>query len=379
MNNEQNNINETNNIVETEGVVSNNEEKNETLNNFNESIPTQEKTTSLLEESSVEQPIKVTPVTNTFEPKTITKQKEKKKSGVLVYIIIIILMVLSCLAAYYYWVILPTKNGEVSDTILYTKETLPRLDASLATQPLVDAFVLDFTGKTVEEMGVEYSNTDPAYTKLINNEADLIVVTEPSADELKRAEEKNVELEVTKVVNEGFIFFVNKDNKVDSLTLEEIRKIYSGEITNWKEVGGADAEIIAYQRPENSGSQTGLYSLVMKELPVKARTPKEKVELTMLGIIEYVADYKNGLDAIGYSYYYYANEMYYNEDLKYLGINGIKPTYETIKDESYPILTAYYIVTRKGETNANVLKLKNDMLSKRGQVVATKAGYVPCK
>ena len=163
------------------------------------------------------------------------------------------------------------------------------------------------------------------------------------------------------------------------MTFDEIRKIYSGEITNWKEVGGDDAEIIAYQRPENSGSQTGLYSLVMKELPVKARTPKEQVTLSMAGIIEYVSDYENGLNAIGYSYYYYANEMYYSEDLKYLGINGIKPTYETIKDESYPILTAYYIVTRKDETNENALKLKEDMLSKRGQEVATSAGYVPCK
>ena len=309
----------------------------------------------------------------------LNREPNSKKSGILSYAVLILLMVISCILAYYFLIVKAPKKEEITDDILYTKETLPRVDASLATQPLVDAFVLNFTGKTTKEMGVEYSNTDPAYTKLINNEADLIVVTEPSADELKRASDANVELEVTKVVNEGFVFFVNKDNKVDSLTFEEIRKIYSGEITNWSEVGGADAEIIAYQRPENSGSQTGLYSLVMKELPVKARTPKEQVTLSMAGIIEYVSDYENGLDAIGYSYYYYANEMYYNENLKYLGINGIKPTYDTIKDESYPILTAYYIVTRKDETNENVLKLKEDMLSKRGQEVATKAGYVPCK
>lgn len=309
----------------------------------------------------------------------LNREPNSKKSGILSYAVLILLMVISCILAYYFLIVKAPKKEEITDDILYTKETLPRVDASLATQPLVDAFVLNFTGKTTKEMGVEYSNTDPAYTKLINNEADLIVVTEPSADELKRASDANVELEITKVVNEGFVFFVNKDNKVDSLTFEEIRKIYSGEITNWSEVGGADAEIIAYQRPENSGSQTGLYSLVMKELPVKARTPKEEVTLSMAGIIEYVSDYENGLDAIGYSYYYYANEMYYNENLKYLGINGIKPTYDTIKDESYPILTAYYIVTRKDETNENVLKLKEDMLSKRGQEVATKAGYVPCK
>ena len=201
-------------------------------------------------------------------------EPNSKKSGILGYAVIIMLMAFSCIVAYYYLVVLPKTKENKTDEILFTKETLPGVDASLATQPLMDAFVLNFTGKTTEEMGVEYSNTDPAYTKLINNEADLIVVTEPSEDELKRASDANVELEVTKVVNEGFVFFVNKNNKVDSLTFEEIRKIYSGEITNWKEVGGDDTEIIAYQRPENSGSQTGLYSLVMKELPVKARTPK---------------------------------------------------------------------------------------------------------
>lgn len=308
------------------------------------------------------------------------EQKVQKNNGFIGYIILIIIMIASCIAVSF---LLnkkeEKKEEEISTEILYTKETLPRVDASLATQPLMDALVLDFTGKTTKELGIEYTNTDPAYTKLVNNETDLIIVTEPSADELQRAKDANVELEVTKVVNEGFVFFVNKDNPVESVTFEEIRKIYSGEITNWNQVGGKDAEIIAYQRPENSGSQTGLYSLVMKGLPVKEISPKETKELTMAGIIEYVADYNNGIDSVGYSYYYYANEMYYNENLKYLGIDGVKPTYKTIKDESYPILTAYYIVTRKGETNKNVLSLKENMLSKRGQQVATKAGYVPCK
>ena len=307
------------------------------------------------------------------------EQREPKKTSIWGYILLIILMLISSALAYYFLIEKKEEPEVISTDILYTEETFPRVDASLATQPLMDAFVLNFTGKTTNEMGVEYSNTDPAYTKLINNEADLIVVTEPSEDELKRASDANVELEVTKVVNEGFVFFVNKDNEIDSLTFDQIKQIYTGEITNWKELGGKDAEIIAYQRPENSGSQTGLYSLVMKGTPVKIPTPKESVNLSMAGIIEYVSNYENGLDSIGYGYYYYANEMYYNDNIKYLGINGVKPTYETIKDESYPILTAYYIVTRKNETNENVLKLKEDMLSKRGQEVATSAGYVPCK
>lgn len=266
---------------------------------------------------------------------------------------------------------------ETSSEILFTAETLPRVDASLATQPLMDAFIKNFTGKTVEELGIEYSNTHPAYIKLINNETDLIVVTEPSEEELALAAEKGIELEVTKVVNEGFAFFVNKNNPVSNVSFDDIVKIYTGEITNWKDLGGNDAEIIAYQRPENSGSQTGLYNLVLKGKEVKIPTIKESVTLSMAGIVDYVASYDNAIDAIGYGFYYYVNTMYYNDQLKYLAIDGVAPTYNTIQDETYPILSAYCIVTRKGDENENVALLKKAMLSRRGQYVASEAGYVP--
>jgi len=266
---------------------------------------------------------------------------------------------------------------ETSSETLFTNETLPRIDASLATQPLMDAFVKNFTGKTTEELGVEYSNTHPGYVKLINNEADLIVVTEPSEEELALAAEKGIELEVTKVVNEGFAFFVNKDNPVSDISFDNLVKIYTGEITNWKDLGGNDAEIVAYQRPENSGSQTGLYNLVLKGKEVKIPTIKETVTLSMAGIIDYVASYDNAIDSIGYGFYYYVNTMYYNENLKYLAINGVAPTYDTIQSGTYPILSAYYIVTRKGDENENVKFLKKAMLSRRGQYVASEAGYVP--
>ena len=305
-------------------------------------------------------------------------KKRSNKNGIGIFLILVLLILGSCVLVYF-GVNHFFQAEEISNEILFTSENLPRFDASLATQPLVDAFILNFTGKTTKELNVEYTNTHPGYVKLVNNETDLIVVTEPSEEELALAKEKGIELEVTKVVNEGFVFFVNKENKVNGVTFKNLQKIYTGEITNWKDLGGEDKEIIAYQRPVNSGSQTGLLSLVMKGLPVKIPTVKESVNLTMAGIIDYVANYENGIDAIGYSYYYYANEMYKNDQLKYLAIDGVEPNYETIQNETYPILTAYYIVTRKNETNENVLKLKKSMLSKRGQLVASEAGYVPVK
>lgn len=276
-----------------------------------------------------------------------------------------------------------SKEETITNEKLYTLENYPKVDASLATQPLANAFIKNFTGEEIDETTLGYSNTHPGYVKLINDEVDLIIVTEPSQEELQLAKEKGVELEVIPVVREGFVFYVNAENKVESLTVEQIQKIYTGEITNWKEVGGEDQPIIPYQRPVNSGSQTGMLSLVMKGLPLM-EAPKEKLVDTMYEIVNLVSNYQNGKNALGYSYYYYANTMFQTIDkeiannIKMLGINGVKPNNQTIKDSTYPFRTAYYIVINKadGENSASRI-LARQMLSARGQKVAEEAGYVP--
>lgn len=277
-------------------------------------------------------------------------------------------------------------NEEITNEKLYEMENYPKVDASLATQPLTDAFAKNFIGEEVlAENVINYSNTHPAYIKLINDEVDLIVVTEPSEEELQLAKDKGVELEVIPVVKEGFVFYVNSNNTVENLTTEQIQKIYTGEITNWKQVGGADEDIIPYQRPVNSGSQTGMLSLVMKNLKLMD-APKENLIDTMEEIINLVSSYKNGKNSIGYSYYYYATTMFQTIDetvasnIKLLGIDGVKPNNQTIKDSSYPFTTAYYIVINKADDENSASRiLANQMLSARGQKVAEEAGYVPVK
>ena len=251
-------------------------------------------------------------------------------------------------------------------------DTLVRVDASLATQPLMDAYV---DGLKEYNLKKDYTNTDPAYTKLINGETDLIIVTEPSSDELNRAKTAGVELEVTPVVNEGFVFYTNVKNPVNGLSLKEIQDIYMDKITNWNQVGGDDAKIIAYQRPENSGSQTGMLSLVMKDKKIKEPKKEEYIE-SMAGIIDAVANYDNSKDSLGYSYYYYATTMYGNENIKFLAVEGVSPNHDTIKDESYPLITAYYIVTLKDTENTAVSKVKKAMLESNGQEIARNAGYI---
>ncbi len=304
-----------------------------------------------------------------------------KNNNYLLYIILIVLILCSCFILYHYVVNSkpnkPTDDEQIDmETILFDKEDLPRVDTSYATQPLFDALLLNFTGKDLNSLGIQYTNTHQGYLKLINNETDFLIVPQPSDDELKLAKDKGIELEFTKVVNEGFVFFVNKDNKIDNLTLQQVQKIYTGEITNWNQVGGDNQNILAFQGQENVESQTGLEKLVMKDNKIKVPTNTEKID-TMEQFIDKVADYDNGKNSIGYSYYYYSSTMYRNDNLKYLSINGVAPEYKTIEDGSYPILTAYYIVTRKNEKNEKVEKLKDAILSKRGQEVVRGAGYVP--
>lgn len=291
-------------------------------------------------------------------------------------IIIMILVVAGCIMGYFYF----TRKVAVIEEPLYesifTNENYPRIDGSTATLPLAEAFKSNFTGTDLSEVEITHSKTHNAFVNLIKGSTDLILVTYPSEDELKLAQDEGVELEIVPIVKEAFVFFVNKENPVDNLSLEQIQQIYSGKVTNWKEVGGTDKKILAYQRPENSGSQTGMLSLVMQGIKMMKPTT-ETVAMSMADIIDVISDYDNGDNAIGYSYYYYATTMYTKDTMKLLAVNGVEPTYENIKNGLYSIQTAYYAVIRKDEPEDSATrKLLNAMKSERGQNVAKEAGYV---
>ena len=319
------------------------------------------------------------------------------KKGVKIFLIalFILTVIAICVFAYFYFTKIEGDNISIvenaniyskeSKEAIFTLENYPRVDASTVNQPLTTELMKNFTQQGINEETLNYTKTHQAYVKLINGEADLIVVTEPSKDELELAKERNIELEVIPVIKDGFVFYVNGKNEVSNLTLEQIQDIYTGDIKKWSEVGGKDTTIRAFQRPENSGSQTGMLSLVMKDKKIM-EAPKENLVGTMSEIINLVSDYDNGLNSIGYSYYYYARTMYTTIDedvangIKLLKVNGIEPNNATIKSGEYPLTTSYYIVINKAEPEgSNTRKLVNAMLSERGQAIAESVGYVGVK
>lgn len=263
------------------------------------------------------------------------------------------------------------------ESTLQLSEPLPIIDGATALYPLYSAIV-QATYPEKEYMPYESEvmvNTTPyAYENLMSGKVDMIFAAEPSKAQMEEAERLGVELTLTPIGKEAFVFFVNQKNNIDGLTLEQIRGIYSGKITNWKDVGGKNESIRAFQRPENSGSQTAL-QVLMKDVPIM-EPPKENVASGMGEIINEVSQYRNFENAIGYTFRYYSQEMVRNKQIKLLSINGVAPTKETIRNGEYPMTMNFYIVTA-GTENPNVQKLIDWVLSPQGQSLIEKVGYVP--
>lgn len=260
-----------------------------------------------------------------------------------------------------------------------TIENYPVVDGSTVTIPLSEGAAAKVLGITVEETRsfVIHNKTHLAYENLINKKADIIFVTSPSPDEEKLAKDKGITMEIIPVVQDAFVFLVNDKNPIQNLSTAQIMDIYQGRTTNWKEVGGADGDILAYQRQQNSGSQTLMESLFMKGKPLM-KAPSEMMPMGMGELVEMVSAYDNSDRAIGYTVYYYANDMYMRDNVRFLSVDGVLPSDESIQSGKYPYNTAYYAVLRSDEpANSPARALLAWMLSAEGQQMAKEAGYVP--
>lgn len=220
---------------------------------------------------------------------------------------------------------------------------------------------------------VSFTNSSEGYTRLINGDIDMFFGAKPSKSQIEEAKEAGVEFEYTPIGKEGFVFFVHENNPVSHLSTQQIKDIYHGSLTNWKEVGGKNQEILAFQRPERSGSQS-MMTHFMGETTLKEPLTYEMIS-GMTGIIQETAQYGGEQEAIGYTFRYFLEGLHQEEHVKILSIDGIYPTTANIKNQSYPLSTYLYCVTLKSNKKENVQKLKDYLLSPQGQYIIEQTGY----
>ena len=209
---------------------------------------------------------------------------------------------------------------------------------------------------------------------LINGSTDICEASRPikpsEIDKLKeRFNTTGVEIPVAR---DGISIYLNEENKVSELTLDQLKGIYTGKITNWKELGGEDAKIVLYGRENSSGTYVYFKENVLSGADFASRTQ------TLPGtaaIVNAVAKDKYG---IGYGGAAYAKGVRYCKVKKDAQTPGYEPTLENIKNGKYPISRYLHWYLRNKPTG-EIKKLVDFVLSEQGQQIVSKVGYFPVK
>ncbi len=268
---------------------------------------------------------------------------------------------------------------EINSSLKLTDD-LPMLDGAAALVPVYAAVIdnvypegcVTFEGgefsddnyygeNFAKDSAMQYKNTVRGYQAIVDGTTDILFCAGPSAEQKQYAADKGVELVYVPVGLEGFVFFVNENNPVDSLTTEQIRKIYAGEYKNWADVGGRYRVINPITRLKGSGSQT-MFEAFMGDTEIGIKSP-----LAITG------------GSIGFSFRYYMDGIVENDSVKMLSVNGVYPSAENIQNKSYPIVAQFYAIYRADNENENIPLLIDWLLSDEGQTLVEECGYVRLK
>ena len=294
------------------------------------------------------------------------------------------------------------ENVDIRDFKDITFEEWPLTDCSTSTGPVRDIVAYKLLGVSYKwevsflsptyymirphfpEAGFTYndyltknpcSGTHGAYMNLMEGKTDVIVASRDiSRNEKASADELGVELETAPLAIDALVFIVSPKNPVKNLTSDQVREIYTGEITNWKEVGGVDHAITPYVRDADSGSQEKMETMVMAGLKMIDGLP-ETIGGAMLSPYYSIEEDEYG---IGYTPFYYCTTMV--RDLikvDMLSIDGVSPSNQTLRDGTYPFMSNIYAAIRKTESqDSKAYKLFQFLFTKTGANMIDESGYI---
>ena len=206
--------------------------------------------------------------------------------------------------------------------------------------------------------------------QLVRNGCDIAFGDLSAAQELAAlaVQEGREAPELTPIAQEALVFFVHRDNPVTDLSLEQLRDIYAGKIRSWKTVGGQDARIFAFQT-DDERTQQALTNLVMRD----RATIRPLMDPTAS-----VADYSNRPDSLGYAFFWRANRLFPNGEIRFLSIGGIEPTPENIRSGRYPLRFPLVMATRQSP-GKEVRELMDWICGPEGQSLIDRTGFVSLK
>ena len=224
-------------------------------------------------------------------------------------------------------------GGDASDTPAASVSGTVSTDGSTSMEKVIGALSESYMAAN-KDVTVNYNPTGSG--------AGITAVQEGTCDiglssRALKDEEKAAGLKETVLAYDGIAIIVHPDNPVSDLSVEQIAKLYTGEITNWKDVGGSDAEVVLIGREAASGTRDGFESITGTKDKCQYRQ-----ELTSTGDV--ITAVSQNPDAIGY-----ASLAAIKDSVKALSVDGVTPSETTVKDGSYPVQRPFVLVTVEGK------------------------------
>ena len=291
-----------------------------------------------------------------------------------------------------------------------TLDTVKRIDTSLSTAPLVRLLVmklngipyqqfagygsLDFTptlpeGTNPDAMTNDLLSREPAGTataigRLTRGEIDIAFVSRPPTEtELAAATKANVILRSDRVATEALVFTVNRANPINAMSAPQLRSIFTGKTTIWKDLGGATidpsadiagATITVAYRAKGTGSEELLRQILLEGQSLPELPISDALKAARLVLDASNEDPKT----IGFSGFAYASNMQRDGRIKILSVDGILPEPTRVATGEYPLTAPIFIIARVDLDPSNpAFKLRAWMLSMPGQKLLAEAGYMP--
>ncbi len=282
--------------------------------------------------------------------------------------------------------VLDTESGGLSEFpvkgqygALFAGGDFPVMDSSTARKPVtadIYAFFCESTGAggTVPLC----STTHNAWLNIADRVADVALLAAPTQEEQDYLNERGVTVEMKLYGGDGLVFIGNRACGVEDLSLEQVRAIYRGEITNWAQLGGADAAIRVLYRDDQSGSQRLFERMLWKDEPVPDFEALGFDRLDEMSSI--VSECLRDPYAVGYSIMTYLNDVYGNEDLLTFSLEGYPATPENVAARNYPLGTQGYVVIRSDEPEGSPARRLFDWFgSPLSDVILIRNGVTPLK
>jgi phosphate transport system substrate-binding protein len=238
--------------------------------------------------------------------------------------------------------------------------------------------VLPITMKAIEaykiikpavSVSVEGSGSGNGIKSLLEGTCDIANSSrEMKKEELEKAKSSGLKIKEIVVAYDMIVPIVHPSNKVKNLTKDQLKGIYDGSITNWKQVGGDDMNIVVVSRDSSSGTYEYWHEDVMKKTDIR----KDSLMQASNGaVVNTVANNKKAIGYIGFGYL--------DKSIKALDVNGVKATLANGKSGKYPISRKLYMYVNENNYSAEAKGFVNYILGKDGQKLVSEAGFIPLK